>query len=169
MEALQIFGGNSMLTKGKFVGSTDNGIRVFDRNDNHSSVHPVAEDILKEALLHISTCEDYVKETINFGRIIGKTTCVKVDNTDTIIMARRKGRKGPTPLVLGRTAEDCSSLVVILRKCDDGDYILVTYFIGILSEREPWDPAIVPGSAEEQRAITFWNTHALIYDERIVA
>ena len=60
MEALQIFGGNSMLTKGKFVGFTDNGIKVFDRNDNHSSVHPVAEDILKEALLHISTCEDYV-------------------------------------------------------------------------------------------------------------
>lgn len=158
-----------MLTKGKFVGFTDNGIKVFARNDNHSSVHPVAEEILKEALLHISTCEDYVKETINFGRIIGKTTCVKVDNTDTIIMARRKGRKGPTPLVLGRTAEDCSSLVVILRKCDDGDYILVTYFIGILSEREPWDPAIIPGSAEHQRAITFWNTHALIYDERIVA
>lgn len=158
-----------MLSKGKFLGVSKNGVKIFDRNDGHNDVHPVSEDVLKEALLHISTCEDYVKETIDFGRVIGKTACVPVDETDTIVMACRKGRKGPTPLVLGREAEDCTSLVVILKKCDDGDYILVTSFIGILSEREPWDPAIVHGSAEHQRAITFWKTHALVYDPCIVA
>lgn len=158
-----------MLVKGKFVGVTANGIKVYDRNDGHNDVHPVPQAILEEALLHISTCENFVKETINFNRVIGQTTCVSVDSTDNIVMAYRKGRKGPTPLVLGREPEDCTSLVVILKKCDDEDYILVTTFIGILSEREPWDPAIIPDSAEHQRAITFWNTHALVYDQSIVA
>ena len=152
----------------KFVGICANGAKVFDRNDAHNDVHPVEEGILKEALLQISPSENFVKELVTFNRIIGKTTCVTVDKTDTVVKAFRKGRMGPTPMVLNRTPMDCTSLVVILKKIGDDEYILITAFIGQMSEREPWDPAIVPGSCEQQKAEVFWSTHALIYDESII-
>lgn len=157
-----------MYETGKFVGFCANGSRVFDRNDGHNDVHPVDETLLKEALLKISPCENFIKEVVPFGRVIGKTTCVTVDETDNIVMAYRKGRLGPTPMVLNREPSDSSTLVVILKRIGDSDYILRTTFIGGLSEREPWDPAIVPGSEEQQRAEAFWTTHALIYDESII-
>ncbi len=153
----------------KFVGFCSNGARVFDRADGHNDVHPVDKTLLKEALLKISPCENFVKESIPFGRVIGKSTCVTVDETDTLVMTYRKGRLGPTPMVLNREPSECSTLVVILKKIGDSDYILITTFIGELSEREPWDLAIVPGSEEQQRAEAFWSTHALIYDESIIA
>lgn len=157
-----------MYKTGKFVGVCSNGAGVFDRNDGHNDVHPVDESLLREALLKISPSEDFVKEVIPFERVIGKTTCVNVDETDTIVMAYRKGRLGPTPMVLNREPSDCSSLVVILKKIGNTDYILRTTFIGGLSEREPWDPSI-RDSEEQQKAEAFWHTHALIYDENIIA
>lgn len=157
-----------MYKTGKFVGVCSNGAGVFDRNDGHNDVHPVDESLLREALLKISPSEDFVKEVIPFERVIGKTTCVNVDETDTIVMAYRKGRLGPTPMVLNREPSDCSSLVVILKKIGSTDYILRTTFIGGLSEREPWDPSI-RDSEEQQKAEAFWHTHALIYDENIIA
>lgn len=156
-----------MYNVGKFVGFCSNGARVFDRNDGHNDVHPVDETLLREALLKISPSEDFVKEVIPFERVIGKTTCVTVDKTDNIVMAYRKGRLGPTPMVLNREPSDCSTLVVILKKIGNSDYILRTTFIGGLSEREPWDPSIAD-SEEQQRAEDFWSTHALIYDESII-
>lgn len=156
-----------MYNVGKFVGYCSNGARVFDRNDGHNDVHPVDESLLREALLKISPSEDFIKEAIPFERVIGKTTCVSVDETDTIVMAYRKGRLGPTPMVLNRKPSDCSTLVVILKKMGNSDYILRTTFIGGLSEREPWDPSIAD-SEEQQRAEDFWSTHALIYDESII-
>lgn len=157
-----------MYKTGKFVGFCSNGARVFDRTDGHNDVHPVDEALLKKALLKISPCENFVKEVVPFDRVIGKTTCVTVDETDTIVMAYRKGRLGYTPMVLNRDPSDCSTLVVILKKIGDSDYILITTFIGGLAEREPWDPSI-SSPEEQQRAEAFWSTHALIYDESIIA
>lgn len=157
-----------MYNVGKFVGYCSNAARVFDRDDGHNDVHPVDESLLREALLKITPCENFIKEVIPFGRVIGKTTCVTVDKTDTIIKAYRKGRLGPTPMVLNREPSDCSTLVVILKKIGISDYILITTFIGGLSEREPWDPSITYPE-EQQRAEAFWSTHALIYDESIIA
>lgn len=156
-----------MYNVGKFVGYCSNGARVFDRNDGHNDVHPVDETLLRKALLKISPCENFVKEAISFERVIGKTTCVTINEKDTIVMAYRKGRLGATPMVLNREPSDCSSLVVILKKIGDTDYILRTTFIGGLSEREPWDPSI-RDSEEQQKAEDFWSTHALIYDESII-
>ncbi|MBE5819402.1 MAG: hypothetical protein E7310_01010 [Clostridiales bacterium] len=109
-------------------------------------------------------------EVINFNRIIGKTNCVSVDKTDTVVMAYRHGRKGPTPMVLNREPEDCSSLTVILKKDhNSGNYILITAFFGDSSEKEPWDPSIISGSEEHQKAKDFWATHALVYDPSTIA
>lgn len=151
----------------KFVGYCSNGSRVFNRNDNHNDVHPVDETLLREALLKVAPCDDFIKEVVVFDRVIGKTTCVSVDKTDTIVMAYRKGRMGPTPMVLNRESSDCSTLVLILKKIGNSDYIIITTYIGGLSEREPWDPSI-SSPEEQQRAEAFWSTHALIYDESII-
>lgn len=157
-----------MYKVGKFVGLCANGAKVFERADGHCDVHPVDDTLLKEALSKITPSGNFAKELVSFDRVIGKSTCVTVDETDTIVMAYRKGRLGPTPMVLNRNPSDCSTLVVILKKIVNDEYIIVTTFIGGLSEREPWDPAIKPGSAERQKAEAFWSTHALIYDESII-
>lgn len=154
------------ITKKNFIGYCANGAKVFNRTDGHNDVHPVDEELLKEAFLKISPCEDFIKKEISFNRLIGKNTCVNVDKTDTIIMAYRKGRLGPTPMVLNRVPEDCYTLVVVMRKIGDNEYSLRTTFIGKKAEREPWDSIQDP--EEFQRAKAFWSTHALIYDENIV-
>ena len=152
----------------KILGTCANGTTVIDRNDNHNSVHPVDEDLLCEALSNLSPTKNFEAFCFDFGRVIGQSTCVAVDETDTVVMAYRKGRKGPTPLVVDREPEDCSSMVVILKKLETNEYLLITSFVGQLSEKEPWDPYLVPGSPEHQRAVAFWSTHALIYDESII-
>lgn len=152
----------------KFVGLCSNGAKVFDRNDGHNAIHLVDTSLLQEALSNLSPYKDFEVFCFDFGRIIGKTNCVSVDETDTIVMAYRKGRKGPTPLVLNRVSQDCSSLVVILKKTSDNTYVLITYYIDKLAEKEPWDSSLIPGSEEHKRAVAFWSTHALIYDENII-
>ena len=158
-----------MLTEKKFVGNCANGSRVFDRNDGHNDVHPVDNSLLQKALYGLTPTKNFEVFCFDFGRTIGQSTCVTVDETDTIVMAYRKGRKGPTPMVLNRTSEDCSSLVIILKKIGNDEYILVTTFVGEPSEKEPWDPYLVPGSEEHQKAQAYWSTHALVYDESIIA
>ncbi|HOZ36467.1 MAG TPA: hypothetical protein PLR18_01395 [bacterium] len=47
---------------------------------------------------------------------------------------------------------------MILKKAEDvGGYILITAFVGGLSEPEPWDRNTTPASAD------FWANHALIW------
>lgn len=153
------------------VGTTRNDVPVFDRPKSHLQGHGMPDEVLREALAKVSQTTQFEKHILDMGRVVGKTTCVKVGPKDQVVLAVRKRRFGPTPMVFGRQPEPCAKVVVILKKaCDDeGEYfILITAFVGEGSEPEPWDRQLVPGSPDHRRAVEFWQNHALLYDEEVI-
>ncbi len=146
----------------ELLGVLGSGQAVFNRHNSH--LHGELQGLLSEAFSQIHLQGDqFSKQVVDFGRVIGATICVETRPEDEIIFAQRPKRFGLTRFVLGRQPEPCSTLVVILKLIEGGNYLLITAFIGGLSEPEPWDR-----NATEQ-SVAFWNSHALIwgYEETI--
>lgn len=136
-----------------FLGS---GEDVVDRYRPH--LHQDAVLILPEALQKISASgRNFIIEEVNFDRIVGESICVATRPGDQIVYAKRPNRWGLTRFVRNRTPEPSSSVVVILKKAEDNNYILITAFIGAMAPPEPWDRNATSESRE------FWNTHALVW------
>ena len=138
---------------------TQSGEIVVDRYQSH--LHGQVKALLSEVLSKIETKQKpFLKETIDLGRIVGKSICVETNAEDEIIHAQRKGRNGPTRFVKNREAEPCSNVTVVLKKAQEfRKYILVTAFFGDSPEPEPWDRNATPQSEK------FWSTHALLWEE----
>ena len=154
-----------------FLGNTANGLPVFDRANSHYADHGFSKETMRKALSKITQTSQFEKHVVNMGEQVGFTNCVAVSDEDQVVMAVRKKRFGPTPMVLNREPESCNSVVIILKKGydDEGEYfILITAFVGSGSEPEPWDRQLVPGSKEHKKAVIFWQTHALLYDEEVI-
>lgn len=142
------------------------GETVVDRHNSH--VHEGIGRFLPEALEKIeSKGREFFVEEVDFGRPIGETICVTTGSQDTIVYAKRPGRRGCTRFVLNRTPDECPSLVVILKSIGGGEYVLISAFIGCRPEPEPWDQRNFQqqaNSAEaEKKSREFWANHALIY------
>lgn len=136
--------------------------KVYDRFNSHNHL---SEDLYQLISYVIKLYKkdiigkDFIKLSHSFSYIIGKSTCVEVDEYDKIIYAKRKFRYGYSKFVLDREPEDCNNLIVILKRVSQDEYILITSFVGYLSEPEPWDKNATGNS------INFWNNHALILNE----
>jgi hypothetical protein len=76
---------------------------------------------------------------------------------DEIVFAKRPGRFGLTRFVKNRKPEPCSKVVVILKKGNYDEVVLVTAFVGHRPEPEPWDRN---ATAKSQ---AFWSTRALVW------
>lgn len=156
-----------------FLGQTKNGAKVYDREDSHlHSEGGLTPEILASAISVIDTNgEDFIKEQVDFNQPIGESTCVEVGPEDEIVMVYRKGRSGQTPMVKNRKPDPCNSLTVILKKDHsaetDGDYQMITAYVGASSTKEPWDPNI-QNEADREICEKFWDSHALIYDENLI-
>lgn len=139
------------------VGTSGDGFIVFDRPNSHHHVSPA---LLTEALgRFILRGQQFAKERVDFGRVIGNSDCVSTGDADEIVFARRPGRAGLTRFVIGRPAEACASMIIILKRREDepNSYVLITAFAGTAAEPEPWDKNASPTSRE------FWSSHALIH------
>lgn len=138
------------------------GEAVYDRTRSH--LHDGAVALLPEALAAIeSRGRDFFVAAHDFGRVVGKTTCVETGEDDEVVFARREGRFGFTRFVKNREAEDSTMLVVVLKQVSEG-YLLITSFIGRPAPPEPWD-----ANADENSG-PFWESHALLWgSEKIVA
>lgn len=156
-----------------YLGKTNNGLKVYDREDSH--FHPeggLTLEILQEGLRKIQfpKWSRFEKYELNFHRKIGQTTCVQVTDADDVVMVYRKGRQGMTPMVKNRKAEPCEWLTIILRKDENmvNHSTLITSYIGAGSPPEPWDKRLSKNPKAKAEAEAFWNTHALIYDESLI-
>ena len=156
-----------------FFGRTKDGAEVYDRPDSHfHSEGGLTPELLGEALATIeANGRPFIKELVRFDHIIGGKTCVEVGPEDEIIMAYRKGRSGPTPLVKNREASPCDSVTVILRKDrsirDRDAYETLTSYVGEGSPREPWDPNLT-SEGERKECEDYWKSHALLYDDDLI-
>ncbi len=137
-------------------GVTADRFPVVDRYRSH--IHEGVKDLLPKAIGQIAVNgRDFLVEEIDFGRVVGETICVATGPGDEIVYAKRPKRFGPTRFVKNRRPEPTTKMVVILKKGDDGLYILITAFFGGKAEPEPWDRHAT--AASEQ----FWSSHALVW------
>lgn len=140
------------------------GEPVVDRANSHAkSMH-----LLPDALSSIESLDrDFLIEEIDFGRIIGETTCVTTGDGDHVVYATRPKRFGRTRFVMNRTPQSCSKFVVILKRGYEGEYILITSFIGSRPQPEPWDTKNFSQQSDPQLAERlsreFWSSHALVW------
>ena len=138
------------------------GAEVRDRQDSHLQTHaqayPALLAALPEAFSKINPQgRDFIAEEADMGRVIGNSILVATSDQDEIVYAQRLNRVGLTRFVKNREAEPCRHIVVLLKKAQEGFYILLTAFVGKLVPNEPWDENAEPES------VPFWNTHALIW------
>ena len=143
-----------MLT---LLGHLADGMPVVDRSSSH--LHLDVVRLLPATLVRIQSAgRSFLVEEVDFGRPVGETICVTTKPGDQIVYAQRPRRFGLTRFVMGRCAEACSSVVVILKQDEGGGYyVLITAFIGQKAEPEPWDR----NATEQSEA--FWSSHALIW------
>lgn len=119
-------------------------------------MHDGVEELLPEMLESItSTQEEFIVETIDFGRIIGESTLVETDEHDQVYYAIRKGRMGHTRLVRNRDPIDCSVATIVLERTES-HYVIISCYIGHRAEPEPWD------KRADENAFEFWKKRALI-------
>jgi len=139
------------------LGTLASGELVYDRYNSH--LHENVKAILAEAFSKIdSRSECFTIREIDFGRIIGESSCVSTSGRDAIVYAFRPKRNGATRFVKNRKPEPSSNAVVILKRDDYKPYyILITAFVGSIAAKEPWDPR----ATDEDRE--FWETHALVW------
>jgi hypothetical protein len=138
------------------LGQLASGQSVFDRPNSH--IHNGTRELLKPAFSTINlNGEVFRVQTIDFGQVIGRQNCVPTTRKDRILYAKRVDRYGHSRFVQERVALPCSTLVVILKKDDAGDYILITSYTGIEAGPEPWEHRATAQSRE------FWSRHALVW------
>lgn len=157
-----------------YIGNLKNGKKVYDTKNSHwQSAHKiVTQELLQEAFdkIEINEEQNLFVDSIDMGRVIGKTYCVQTSELDQVFKARRNGRAGETPTVINKAPADCSKLAIVLNKNDEKSYILATTYIGEITPMEPWDPTLLQTNDEQkiQESKEFWATHALVYDRTAI-
>jgi hypothetical protein len=148
-------------------------IVVSPKGLDHLQAHPDVLALLPEAAAKVSLPEDgsFLATSVDMGRIVGNTGCVAVPETawgQEVLFAQRVGRAKASRVVVGEGTP--TNLVTILAfKGRDGDYVLVSAWIGQLAEKEPWDGSIQAGTDEEARSRAFWSRHALVHDSNVMS
>lgn len=150
------------------IGKLKSGEEVVDRYNSHLNCHTEANGFLPEALARIeSSGKNFISEEVDFGRLIGESHCVETGSLDEVVFAQRPKRWGLTRFVLNRTPIECSTLVVVLKKAEEGYFILITAFVGKAAPAEPWDKRNFSFQADpaeaEKFSREFWATHALVW------
>jgi len=135
----------------------------------HLQAHPDVWDVIEEAILKVDTKgEDLVLAEVDLGRVVGRSGAVKLDSTplsmtNKLQFAKRIGRTNWSRVATTTDGPEVSTVVVIAKKEVDGQYSLLTSYIGWLSEREPSDPNLLVGDVPP--TLEWWKDYALVYDQ----
>jgi hypothetical protein len=144
------------------LGTLATGEPVYDNPDSHLAEHPGVLKVLSEALANLGPIQGPVyRQTVDFGRVIGATDCLRTTKSDKIFYAQRKNRKGLTRFVMNRLARPTTQLSLVLL-WHEGYWYCLTAFFGEMAPPEPWDSKATPESRP------FWNCHALVRDPKII-
>ena len=130
----------------------------------HSSVLPFLEEAA--ALIHLPKNENFYRQAICLGRVIGENNCVRTDviSPDTTnTFAIRTGREQPSRITINHRPAPCDS-VSIIAVCNNSHWQLITAYIGLLAPREPHDQYFRDHPEELPESLRFWCCHALIYE-----
>lgn len=122
---------------------------------------------LKQSGVFRGLTEAFEIVKVELPDVIGWDHLVETCDEDEIVYEKRAGRTIETRFVKGKGAVETNRLVCILKKSKDRprEYYVVTMYPGAYAYKEPGDLSI---EKEEEREAceSFWQTHALVWDER---
>ena len=141
----------------RLLGNLASGEPVYDRFNSH--LHHEVQELLPEVFAGmVSKNGRFIVHEHDFGRIVGKSSCVTTSGSDKVVYARRPKRADMTRFVKNRQVEPSDKAVVILKRDDyEQYYIVITAFVGGMAAKEPWDFR----ATDEDRE--FWENHALVW------
>lgn len=141
------------------VYRNNHGIAFYERV-NITHTHLDLEKFLPEVVSNISnTNYGFMEIEHDFGYYVGASECVETSQSDDLIYAIRKGRKGYTVFVKNRLPIPTSHVTIVLKKATNNEYVIITAFYGEKAGLEPCDPRATKDDIE------FWKNHALIFRE----
>jgi hypothetical protein len=150
-----------MLAGNTFVTKNGQLIIVPKNAVEHMAAHPIADPILREAILQLSVGRGkWYVGTADLGRIVGKSGCVtaaEVDADEPALFAFRKNRKYASRCVIGE-GMPTSHVTVVARQGSYGDYFFVSAWCGVQATPEPTN-------LNQKDNMQFWCNNALIWSE----
>ncbi len=150
----------------KFLAESKNGQKVFTDLDNtnialHIVENPSLLNLVKDLIKLSEISGENVGIEHDFGKVVGKTSCVKTTDKDKIVYAKRKQRDSYSRFVKNRQLEDTNLVSAVLFKNEYG-YLLWS----------AWCGSLVPTSPDSEGRMKtsegFWQNHALVYDESLI-
>jgi len=148
-------------------------IVVPAKAEDHLRAHPEVEGVLAEAVAKVRLPQNgaFLSAEIEMGRVVGKSGCVStslITPWTTALFAQRIGRERASRVVIGEGEETTKvAVLAFVSRGEVGTYVLVTSWVGSLAPKEPWDPKI-EGRKEFQSCVSFWCSHALVYDSSVM-
>jgi len=153
-----------------FKTACGNKIQVTDRSVKYMQNYIKTLVLLEEAVdkITLPSNEDELCTTIDFGREIGKTDCLRVPRNTRLNFAVRSNKElcqTPLRVVMGAERQSTSKFTVIASN-KNGVWVLRIAYIGPLAPRMPNDPYFRDkrDTPEFKEAFNFWKEHALLWD-----
>lgn len=164
-----------MMKLSKYKTACNGYLTISARVQSHLLAHPDVIARLPEAAskLHLPSDGMKLECEVPMGRVIGLAgvvTTPPIQTHDRALFALRNNRKFPSRVApLGAVGDESSTVVLIAKPgIHQGQYELITAWVGALARKEPWDPHI--SSREEfEDCLRFWSTTALVFNAATMA
>ncbi len=150
----------------KFLGESKNGQKVFTEVENtnvglHIIENPELLDLVSELIRQSEISGENVGIEYDFGKVIGKTSCVETTDEDEVVYAKRKQRDSFSRFVKNRQLEDTTLVSAVFFKKEYG-YLLWSAWCGALVQTSP------DSEGRMKTSEGFWRNHALVYDKELI-
>lgn len=146
------------MTNGKAVYYEDETSHVATHLADTPGLYQLIQGFLSKQNFH----EHELQVEYDFGKIIGSTDLVETDDADDVVYAKRLNRDTFTRFVRNKDAPPTRYITVHLMQDKEGDYELLSAWMGRISPPFPDDPNAVAES------LPYWNTHALVFGHQAI-
>jgi hypothetical protein len=153
-----------------YITNCGSVIKLSNKTLSHLEAHPKIIDYLSEAISKTSIPikqKDRIRIEIDLKKIVGKSSLINTEpitnNSDTYFSIR-KGREGPSRVVLDEQQKETSIISVVLDPIVDKQYSLISAWYGHNAPREPWDNSLLKYRKALDESLSFWCCHAIVYE-----
>lgn len=156
----------SLPSTKEFLCKSANGADVFiDLEHTNIGLHILENanlvELVKEAIERSELEGKKVALEVDLGRVVGTTSMVEITEQDEIVYAKRLDRDKYSKFVKNRELVPTSKVVVILFQ-EEHAYLVWSAWCGELLPQES------DGKGGMRTSREFKNSHALVYDPKIV-
>ena len=159
-----------MKKSNRYITNCGSVIKLSNKTLFHLEAHPKIIDYLSEAISKTSLPkkqEDRIRMEIDLKKIVGKSSLINTEpitnNSDTYFSIR-KGREGPSRVVLDEKPKETSIISIVVDPIDEKQYSLISAWYGHIAPKEPWDKSILIDKKALDKSLSFWCCHALVYE-----